>query len=163
MDFFLMRSYLLGFAPLWKSLWIFKIVVAVKFFCLFFCFCSLSALARLLPSACFWFPSAHTAPETAKSVESSTQKLDGGLESFKNRKYPLYWILLWILLIKISGCGWFFFAIFCQTEAAGGSQDHLVCLHPLTILKDQSHMRKVLLTLGTKMHISGHSWKQTAQ
>ena len=44
-----------------------------------------------------------------------------------------------------------FFAIFCQTEAAGGSQDHLVCLHPLTILKDQSHMRKVLLNLGTKM------------
>ena len=32
MDFFLMRSYLLGFAPLWKSLWIFKTVVAVKFF-----------------------------------------------------------------------------------------------------------------------------------
>ena len=27
-----MRSYLLGFAPLWKSLWIFKTVVAVKFF-----------------------------------------------------------------------------------------------------------------------------------
>ena len=49
------------------------------------------------------------------------------------------------------------FAIFCQTEAAGGSQDHLVCLHPLTIIKDQSHMSKVLLTLGTEMHISGHS------
>ena len=38
-----------------------------------------------------------------------------------------------------------FFAIFCQTEAAGGSQDHLVCPHPLTIFKDQSHTRKVLL------------------
>ena len=46
------------------------------------------------------------------------------------------------------------FAIFCQAEAAGGSQDHLVCLHLLTILKDQSHRSKVLLTLGTKMHIS---------
>jgi len=42
----------------------------------FFTICSLSALARLLPSACFWFPSAHTAPETAKSVESSAQNLD---------------------------------------------------------------------------------------
>ena len=73
MDFFLMQSYLLGFAPLWKSLWIFKTVVAVNFF---FTICSLSALARLLPSACFWFPSAHTAPETAKSVESSAQNLD---------------------------------------------------------------------------------------
>ena len=38
----------------------------------------------------------------------------------------------------------FVFAIFCQTEADGGSQDHLVCLHPLIILKDQSHIRKVL-------------------
>ena len=32
MDFFLVRSYLLGFSPLWKSLWIFKTVVAVKFY-----------------------------------------------------------------------------------------------------------------------------------
>ena len=42
----------------------------------FFTICSLPALARLLPSACFWFPSAQTAPETAKSVESSAQNLD---------------------------------------------------------------------------------------
>ena len=42
----------------------------------FFTICSLSALARLLPSACFWFPSAHTAPEITKSVQSSAQNLD---------------------------------------------------------------------------------------
>ena len=54
-------------------------------------------------------------------------------------------------------------ACFCQAEAAEGSQDHLVSLHPLTILKDQSHMSKVLLTQVTKMYISGHSWEQSAQ
>jgi len=42
-------------------------------------------------------------------------------------------------------------------QQTGGSQDYLVCHHPLTILKDQSHISKVLLTLGTKMYISGHS------
>ena len=54
-------------------------------------------------------------------------------------------------------------ACFCQAEAAEGSQDHLVSLHPLTMLKDQSHMSKVLLTQVTKMYISGHSWEQSAQ
>ena len=33
-------------------------------------------------------------------------------------------------------------------QQTGGSQDYLVCHHPLTILKDQSHISKVLLTLG---------------
>ena len=33
----------------------------------------------------------------------------------------------------------------------GGSQDHLVCLHLLAILADQSRISKVILTLGTKM------------
>ena len=62
--------------------------------------------------------------------------------------------MLWIPLINISGC------LFLPSR---GSQDHLVCLHPLAILKDKSHMRKVLLTQVTKMYISGHSWEQSAQ
>ena len=33
----------------------------------------------------------------------------------------------------------------------GGSQDHLVCLHMLTILTDKSHISKVILTLGAKI------------
>ena len=41
-------------------------------------------------------------------------------------------------------------------KQSGGSKDHLVCLHPLTIHKDQSHMSKVFLTLGAKMHFSGY-------
>ena len=53
-------------------------------------------------------------------------------------------ILLWIPLIKISGCRCLFLPSSCA-EAAGGSQGHLVCPHPLTIFKDQSHTRKVLL------------------
>ena len=57
MDFFLMRSYLLGFAPLWKGLWIFKTVVAVKFFSSQFVHC-LHWQGLCKPSACFWFPSA---------------------------------------------------------------------------------------------------------
>ena len=64
------------------------------------------------------------------------------------------WPLLWIPLINISGC------LFLPSR---GSQDHLVCLHPLAILKDKSHMRKVLLTQVTKMYISIHSWEQSAQ
>ena len=38
-----------------------------------------------------------------------------------------------------------------------GSQDYFVCLQPLTILKDQSHMSKVLLTLGAKIQ-KKHDW-----
>ena len=53
-------------------------------------------------------------------------------------------ILLWIPLIKISGCRCLFLPSSCA-EVAGGSQGHLVCPHPLTIFKDQSHTRKVLL------------------
>ena len=33
----------------------------------------------------------------------------------------------------------------------GGSQDHLVCLHMLTILRDQSHISRIIFTVGTKM------------
>ena len=36
-------------------------------------------------------------------------------------------------------------------QQIGGSQDHLVCLHLLPILTDQSHISKVILTLGAKM------------
>ena len=56
-------------------------------------------------------------------------------------------ILLWVLLRKISGCG-FLFVIFCQTEAAGVSQDHLLRLHPLIILLGQGHMWEVIPNLG---------------
>jgi hypothetical protein len=38
-----------------------------------------------------------------------------------------------------------------------GSQDYFVCLQPPTILKDQSHMSKVLLTLGAKIQ-KKHDW-----
>ena len=57
-------------------------------------------------------------------------------------------ILLWIPLIKISGCRCLFLPSSCA-EVAGGSQGHLVCPHPLTIFKDQSHTRKVLLLVAS--------------
>ena len=36
-------------------------------------------------------------------------------------------------------------------QQTGGSQDHLVCLHMQPILTDQSHISKVIPTLGAKM------------
>ena len=42
----------------------------------------------------------------------------------------------------------FLFVIFCQTEAAGVSQDHLLRLHPPIILLGQGHMREVIPNLG---------------
>ena len=66
---------------------------------------------------------------------------------FQPSPSPIFIILLWVLLRKTSGCG-FLFVIFCQTEAAGVSQDHLLRLHPPIILLGQGHMREVIPNLG---------------
>ena len=93
-----MRSYLLGFAPLWKSLWNFKTVVAVKFFHNLFIICigkaftqrmllvplrceksygsSMFVLERPLSSACIGFPlKAFIVEFTYRRPFSSVEKL----------------------------------------------------------------------------------------
>ena len=151
-----MRSYLLGFTPLWRSLWIFKTVVAVKFFSQFV---HCLHWQGFYPAHAFGSPPLTLLQKLLKAKKVAHRIwIRWRLRVLQKSKVPT--AVLDIALNSSHKDQWmrmFFFAIFCQTEAAGGSQDHLVCLHPLTILKDQSDMRKVLLTLGTKMHISCHS------
>ena len=97
----------------------------------FFTICSLSALARLLPSACFWFPSAHTAPETAKSVVAHRIWIRWRLRVLQKSKVPT---VLDIALNSSHKDQWMRMFFFCYFLPNRGSwrQPRSSCVPPPT-------------------------------